>query len=145
MSVKTTLDKEHAEYSDIINSFTTITTEEDKSRSTEKTASDASLATKIEEARKEGKQEGITEQQDVLHTLFKFLRLAGYRRAEPDGDPAENDAIEKVLVMVYSSEETATQATESMAKASDEIVEGSENITCRSSLSIRSLCTKLLN
>jgi len=132
MSAKSTLEKEHAEYSDIINSFTNITTEEEKSRSSEKAASDASLAAKIEEARKEGKETGVKEQQDVLHTLFKFLRLAGYRRAEPNDEVAENDAIEKVLVMVYSSEETATQATESMAKGSDEVVEGSENITCKS-------------
>ena len=119
------------EYNDILQAFVTIAAEEDKSRATEKSTQESELAQKIEAAKEEGKREGVQQQRFVMQTLLKFLRLAGYRRATPGGEQADNDAIEKVLVMVYSSEEAAFEAADNIASGSDKIIEESEGITCK--------------
>ncbi|KAF3911971.1 hypothetical protein AA313_de0204466 [Arthrobotrys entomopaga] len=117
------------EYHDLLSSLSAIAIADEKTQVSVKEAADAEIAVKVEEAKKAGFEEGVKVQKDVLLTCFRFLRLAGYRRAVPDDNVAENEAIEKVLVMVYSSEESATAAIESLASSKDEIVEGSETVT----------------
>lgn len=104
---------------------------EDQQQASEKAAAEAEAAAKAEAARKEGYEQGVKDQQETLLTCFRFLRLAGFRRAMPDENAAENEAIEKVLIMVYSSEESATAAIESLAASKDEVIEGSEGVTCK--------------
>ncbi|KAK6341009.1 hypothetical protein TWF696_009321 [Orbilia brochopaga] len=117
------------EYQDLLVSLSALVASEEKAKAAEKEAAEADIAAKIEEAKKAGYEEGIKAQKEVLLTCFRFLRLAGYRRAVPDENVAENEAIEKVLVMVYSSEDSATAAIESLAASKDEAVEGSEGVT----------------
>lgn len=123
------------EYQDLANGLLAVAAAEEKSKAAEKETAEADaaakLSLKVEAARKEGFEEGYKAQKDVLLTCFRFLRLAGYRRAFPHENVVENEAIEKVLVMVYSSEESATAAIESLAESKEEVVEGSEGVTCR--------------
>lgn len=119
------------EYTEILNSMIAIGNDEEKARASEKSAGDADASSKLEAAKAEGKQEGIKEQRIVLQTLLKFLRLAGYRRATSGGEQAENEAIEKVLVMVYSNEESAIEAAHNIAFLSTKVIEETDGITCK--------------
>ncbi|RVD88462.1 uncharacterized protein DFL_002647 [Arthrobotrys flagrans] len=133
LAEKTTVEERVKEYQEFASSLLAIATAEEKTKASEKEAAEAeaaaNLATKVEEARKAGYEDGVRAQKDVLLTCFRFLRLAGYRRALPDENVAENEAIEKVLVMVYSSEDSATAAIENLAASKEEVVEGSEGVT----------------
>ncbi|KAF3918934.1 hypothetical protein ABW20_dc0106349 [Dactylellina cionopaga] len=129
LAEKPLVEERAKEYQELLTSMTAIATSEDKAKVGEKEAADADVIAKVEEAKKAGFEEGLKAQKDVLLTCFRFLRLAGYRRAVPDDNAAENEAIEKVLVMVYSSEDSATAAIESLAASKEEAIEGSEGIT----------------
>ncbi|KAJ6262207.1 hypothetical protein Dda_3012 [Drechslerella dactyloides] len=129
LAEKTQVEERVKEYQDLLVSLSAIVVSEEKAKTAEKEAADAEIAVKVEEAKKAGFEEGVKAQKGVLSTCFRFLRLAGYRRAMPDENAAENEAVEKVLVMVYSSEDSATAAIESLAASKDEVVEGTEGVT----------------
>ncbi|KAF3921419.1 hypothetical protein ABW21_db0202200 [Orbilia brochopaga] len=129
LAEKVLVEERVKEYQDLLVSLSGLAISDEKAKVSEKEAADAEIAAKIEEAKKAGFEEGIKAQKEVLLTCFRFLRLAGYRRAVPDENVAENEAIEKVLVMVYSSEDSATAAIESLAASKAETVEGSESVT----------------
>jgi len=138
MAGKAQIDNQLQEYHDILNSFVPLTSAEEEARAAERKAFEADLAAKAEQARKEGVEEGIRQQQKNMEVLLMFLRLAGYRRAVQDTDETENDAIEKVLVMVYSSEASALHAVQCLVSSSPDLVEGSNEITCTYSVPSRS-------
>ncbi|KAK6351087.1 hypothetical protein TWF718_004260 [Orbilia javanica] len=133
LAEKPTVEERVKEYQELASGLLAVAVAEERTKTSEKEAADAeaaaTLTAKVEEARKAGYEEGVKAQKDVLLTCFRFLRLAGYRRALPDENVAENEAIEKVLVMVYSSEESATAAIENLAASKEEVVEGSEGVT----------------
>ncbi|KAK6502992.1 hypothetical protein TWF481_008028 [Arthrobotrys musiformis] len=133
LAEKATVEERVKEYQEIASGLLAVAAVEEKAKASEKEAAEAeaaaNLAAKVEEARKAGYEEGVKSQKDALLTCFRFLRLAGYRRALPDENVAENEAIEKVLIMVYSSEESATAAIENLAASKEEVVEGSEGVT----------------
>ncbi|EPS41059.1 hypothetical protein H072_5042 [Dactylellina haptotyla CBS 200.50] len=129
LAEKVQVEERVKEYHDILTSLAAIAIADEKTKATDKEAADAETAAKVEEAKKAGFEEGVKAQKEVLLTCFRFLRLAGYRRQVPDENPHENEAIEKVLVMVYSSEDSATAAIESLAASKEEIVEGAESVT----------------
>ncbi|KAF3280185.1 hypothetical protein TWF970_002937 [Orbilia oligospora] len=133
LAEKTTVEERVKEYQELASGLLAVAVAEEKTKTSEKEAAEAAaaadLAAKVEEARKAGYEEGLKTQKEALLTCFRFLRLAGYRRAVPDDNVAENEAIEKVLVMVYSSEESATAAIENLAASKEEVVEGSEGVT----------------
>ncbi|KAF3931793.1 hypothetical protein ABW19_dt0207056 [Dactylella cylindrospora] len=125
---KSAVEERVKEYQELVASVNALLAAEEKARQAEKEALEAEYAAKIAEARREGIELGKRLQMEVLATCFRFLRLAGYRRALPDENIEENEAIEKVLVAVYSSEESATAAIEALASNSETLIEDT-NVT----------------
>ncbi|KOS21807.1 hypothetical protein ESCO_002178 [Escovopsis weberi] len=64
-----------------------------------------------EDAAKEAKEEALASLKDSLLTLSEFLRLAAYRREEAkDPESDESQAIEGVLLAIYSGDQNAVSA-----------------------------------
>lgn len=92
------------------------------------------LAVAVKEAKEQGLEEGRKEKsneaKDKITSLVKFLRLAGYRRTIPGENQQENQAIEALLVLLYSGDEVALEASDKLASGSTENVEESQTVTC---------------
>ncbi|KAA8911759.1 hypothetical protein FN846DRAFT_904127 [Sphaerosporella brunnea] len=72
---------------------------------------DAQLAAEVKKAKHEGiriGREGQDGPESTVAVLLKFLRLAGYRRSTKSDSAEEDEAIEHVLVLVYSGDAMKT-------------------------------------
>lgn len=61
--------------------------------------------------------------------MVRFLRLAGYRRQFKSLNDHEDDAIEKLLALVYGGDQTAVDACLKLANGSKEVIDDLE-VTC---------------
>jgi hypothetical protein len=88
----------------------------------------------VKAARKEGmeqgRQEKVSGDQNMVLTLIKFLRLARHRRSVKINNPAHNDAIEKFLACLYSSDAVAMEACAKLHAGSKDRVEELNSVTC---------------
>jgi hypothetical protein len=91
---------------------------------------------KIVEEVKKAREEGLKISQEIqdgpesrVAVLLKFLRLAGYRRSVKSDIPEEDEAIEHVLVLVYSGE--GMQTCVKLAEGSSDVVGEGHNVTCK--------------
>lgn len=96
---------------------------------------EAALEAAVRAAREEGmrteRAETENKNNSQLLSLVKFLRLAGYRRTEKSDNPDEDQAIEDVLVLVYSGDQTAMSACTKLAAGTSDIVsEAAPGVTC---------------
>ncbi|TGZ77719.1 hypothetical protein EX30DRAFT_374367 [Ascodesmis nigricans] len=91
------------------------------------------LAAEVKKAREEGRQEGreevTNEAKDKVTSLVKFLRLAGYRRSIPSEITEDNQAIESLLVLLYSGDEIAIEACNKLSGSSSDKVEETLTVT----------------
>lgn len=87
------------------------------SEEAEKNLSEALAATKAEAV-----ADAAKEQHDNMLVLSQFLRLAAARRADEEADATsdENQALEGVLLQVYSGDETAVGAMIKLIHGADE-------------------------
>ncbi|KAF8542646.1 hypothetical protein BDD12DRAFT_337813 [Trichophaea hybrida] len=87
---------------------------------------EAKLAEAVKEAKEEGLKQGreemVNEGNEKVNTLLKFLRLAGYRRSVKSENIQEDEAIEQVLVLVYSGDSSAMEACIKLAEGSTDLV-----------------------
>jgi ribonuclease BN (tRNA processing enzyme) len=83
-----------------------------------------------EEGLKKGREEKASEGTEKVNTLLKFLRLAGYRRTFTSDNPQEDEAIEQVLVLVYSGDSSAMEACMKLAEGSSELVVEDHSVSC---------------
>lgn len=101
----------------------------------QKAEHEAQLVASVDSAREEGFQQGKNEvageANNKLLSLIKFLRLAGYRRTAKSEQPEEDQAIEEVLILVYSGDNAAvTACTKLAAGSSDFVCESDTGVTC---------------
>lgn len=61
--------------------------------------------------------------------MVRFLRLAGYRRQAKSGNDQEDDAIERILVLVYGGDQSAVDVCMKLANGSDEKIDDFD-VTC---------------
>lgn len=102
---------------------------EDKRIDAEKTESETKFSNAVAEAKEEGRKAGVEEATAKLFTMVRFLRLAGYRRQYKSPNDQEDDAIEKLLVLVYGGDQTAVDACLKLANGSEEPIDEFE-VTC---------------
>ncbi|KAI5841787.1 hypothetical protein DFP73DRAFT_528218 [Morchella snyderi] len=96
---------------------------EDKRVEEEKAEAEAKFAKAVAEAREQGRQEGLEEATAKILTVVRFLRLAGYRRQAKSGNDQEDDAIERILVLVYGGDQSAVDVCMKLANGSDEKID----------------------
>lgn len=142
----------HKELLEIHDRFKELSEVDERNAVAAKRLQDEKLAAAVKEAEErgvaKGREESETDAQakaaqssnEVL-SLIKFLRLAGYRRSMKSDNAAEDDAIERVLVQVYSGDDIAMEAARKLASASEDAVPQDESdsaptVTCRSTLQI---------
>ncbi|PWW74866.1 hypothetical protein C7212DRAFT_282581 [Tuber magnatum] len=97
---------------------------EDKRLEAERVEAQAKLEKAVEEAKAEAREETDQAARAKILTVVKFLRLAGHRRNNKSGDEDEDEAIERVLVLVYGGDESAVDACLNLANGSEEPVDG---------------------
>lgn len=85
-----------------------------------------------EEGLKQGREEMVNEGNEKVNTLLKFLRLAGYRRSVKSENVQEDEAIEQVLVLVYSGDSSAMEACIKLAEGSTDLVGEGYDVSCKS-------------
>lgn len=87
------------------------------SEKADKDLSDALAAAKAEAA-----ADAVKQQHDNMLLLSQFLRLAAARRADEEADASsdENQALEGVLLQVYSGDETAVSAMIKLIQGAEE-------------------------
>ncbi|RPA99969.1 hypothetical protein L873DRAFT_1681861 [Choiromyces venosus 120613-1] len=96
---------------------------EDKRLEAERVEAQARLEKAVEEAKVEALKEIDQAARAKILTVVKFLRLAGHRRNEKSGDEDEDEAIERVLVLVYGGDQSAVDACLKLADGSEEPVD----------------------
>jgi hypothetical protein len=84
-----------------------------------------------EEGLRQGRKEKAEEGTQKVECLLKFLRLAGFRRSIKSENVAEDDAIEQVLVLVYSGDVDAMSAAIKLAEGSNDVVGDDHRVTCK--------------
>ncbi|CUS11326.1 unnamed protein product [Tuber aestivum] len=97
---------------------------EDKRLESEKVEAQARLEKAVEEAKAEAQEEMDQAARAKILTVVKFLRLAGHRRNNKSGDEDEDEAIERVLVLVYGGDQSAIDTCLKLANGSEEPVDG---------------------
>ncbi|KAG0640391.1 hypothetical protein HOY80DRAFT_884758 [Tuber brumale] len=97
---------------------------EDKRLEAERVEAQARLEKAVEEAKAEAQKETDQAARAKILTVVKFLRLAGHRRNNKSGDEDEDEAIERVLVLVYGGDQSAIDACLNLANGSEEPVDG---------------------
>lgn len=102
---------------------------EDKRVDAEKVEAEARFGSAIAEAREEGYKAGAEEATAKILTVVRFLRLAGYRRQFKSLNDHEDDAIEKLLALVYGGDQAAVDACLKLANGSEEVIDDLE-VTC---------------
>lgn len=102
---------------------------EDKRIDVEKAEADAKFGSAVTEAREEGRKAGAEEATAKILTVVRFLRLAGYRRQYKSPNDHEDDAIEKLLVLVYGGDQAAVDACLKLADGSKEVIDDFD-VTC---------------
>lgn len=102
---------------------------EDKRVEEEKAEAEAKFTKAVAEAREQGRQEGLEEATAKILTVVRFLRLAGYRRQAKSGNDQEDDAIERILVLVYGGDQSAVDVCMKLANGSDEKIDDFD-VTC---------------
>lgn len=103
---------------------------EDKRLEAERVEAQARLEKAVEEAKTEAQQETDQAARAKILTVVKFLRLAGHRRNNKSGDEDEDEAIERVLVLVYGGDQSAIDACLKLADGSEEPVD-SFQVSCK--------------
>jgi hypothetical protein len=106
---------------------------------------EAKIAEEVKKAREEGIKIGLEGQdgpESRVAVLLKFLRLAGYRRSVKSDTPEEDEAIEHVLVLVYSGDGMKTCVK--LAEGSSDVVGEGHNVTCKF-LALRPVSTNIAN
>lgn len=78
----------------------------------------------------EGTQNSINEGRNKVLTLVKFLRLAGFRRSVKSDIPEDDEAIEQVLVLVYTGDDSALDTCWKLSDGSPDMVGENHNISC---------------
>lgn len=86
-----------------------------------------------EEARCQVRDDMFALGNEKVNTLLKFLRLAGYRRSVRSENVQEDEAIEQVLVLVYSGDSAAMDACVKLAEGSLDPVGEEHVVSCESS------------
>lgn len=119
----------YEELSSIAEVLKKVSDAEDKRSEEEKAEADAKFASAVAEAREEGRKAGAEEATAKILTVVRFLRLAGYRRMAKSGNDQEDEAIERLLVLVYGGDQTAVDACLKLASGSDENIDDF-GITC---------------
>lgn len=102
---------------------------EDKRIDAEKTEGETKFSNAVAEAKEEGRKAGVEEATAKIFTIVRFLRLAGFRRQYKSPNDQEDDAIEKLLVLVYGGDQTAVDACLKLANGSEEPIDEFE-VTC---------------
>ena len=103
---------------------------EDKRLEAERVEAQARLEKAVEEAKTEAQKETDQAARAKILTVVKFLRLAGHRRNNKSGDEDEDEAIERVLVLVYGGDQSAIDACLKLANGSEEPVD-SFQVSCK--------------
>lgn len=70
------------------------------------------------------------EEKEQIRTLVRFLKYASLTRHTPTNDIEYNQAVEKVLQMLYKADENSIQVVEKLYEGSEEQIEECERITC---------------
>ncbi|KAF8246631.1 hypothetical protein K440DRAFT_644543 [Wilcoxina mikolae CBS 423.85] len=130
----------HKELVEVHQRLSTLTETEDKILADrfdeQKHMHEAKLAEAVKEAKeegiKQGREEMVNEGNEKVNTLLKFLRLAGYRRSVKSENVQEDEAIEQVLVLVYSGDSSAMEACIKLAEGSTDLVGDGYDVSCRS-------------
>lgn len=102
---------------------------EDKRLEEEKAESETKFNNAVAESREEGRKAGVEEATAKIFTVVRFLRLAGYRRQVKSGNDQEDEAIERLLVLVYGGDQTAVDACLKLANGSEDIID-EFGVTC---------------
>jgi len=103
---------------------------EDKRLEAERVEAQARLEKAVEETKVEAQKETDEAARAKILTVVKFLRLAGHRRNNKSGDEDEDEAIERVLVLVYGGDQSAVDACLKLANGSEEPVD-SFQVSCK--------------
>ncbi|KTW26627.1 hypothetical protein T552_02636 [Pneumocystis carinii B80] len=69
------------------------------------------------------------EEKEQIRTLVRFLKYASLTRHTPTNDIEYNQAVEKVLQMLYKADENSIQVVEKLYEGSEEQIEECERIT----------------
>ncbi|KAG0130237.1 hypothetical protein HOY82DRAFT_579332 [Tuber indicum] len=97
---------------------------EDKRLEAERVEAQARLEKAVDEAKAEAQKETDEAARAKILTVVKFLRLAGHRRNNKSADEDEDEAIERVLVLVYGGDQSAIDACLNLSNGSEEPVDG---------------------
>lgn len=124
--ITSAVEKELNEIHDILKK---VSDAEDKRLEEEKAEADAKFNNAIAEAREQGRQAGLQEAAAKMFTMVRFLWLAGYRRQVKSGNDHEDDAIERLLVLVYGGDQSAVDACMKLTDGSEELIDGFD-VTC---------------